>query len=163
MTSRRFTLEDLQRKGFQVSGNQASKLDPEKPKANRKVIGAEKRKLGTLDAEIPNRVNIKPLSVNECWQGERFKTDNYLSYEKELLWLLQPIELPEKPYKISFTFGFSNKASDWDNPVKPLQDILQKRYHFDDKDIVEAYVRKIKVRKGEEYFEFKLETSNKEP
>lgn len=48
MTSRRFTLEDLQRKGFQVSGNQASKWDPEKPKANRKVIGAEKQELNGI-------------------------------------------------------------------------------------------------------------------
>lgn len=153
--SRRFTLEDLQRKGFSVAGDKAAKSGTVKPAKERKPVT---RKLGTLDPVISNRVNIKPLSVNEAWKGSRFKTDDYKAYEKELLWLLQPMELPEKPYKITFVFGFSNKASDWDNPVKPLQDILQKKYKFNDKDIMEASVIKKIVKQGEEYFEFKIES-----
>lgn len=154
----RWTLEDLQRKGYQVDVNSKEvqhRSEEKKPKVKKPVT----RKLGTLDEMIPNRINIKPLSVNECWQGRRFKTDNYLSYEKELLRLLQPIELPEKPYKISFEFGFSSRASDWDNCVKAAQDILQKRYGFNDKDIIEAYVVKKYVKKGQEYLQFKLTTS----
>jgi Holliday junction resolvase RusA-like endonuclease len=50
--------------------------------------------------------------------------------------------------------------SDWDNPVKPLQDILQKKYGFNDKDIFQGTVSKRKVNKGEEYFLVKLETFN---
>lgn len=42
---------------------------------------------------------------------------------------------------------------DWDNPIKPLQDILQKKYGFDDKDVVKALIHKIKCKKGEERFE----------
>lgn len=48
--------------------------------------------------------------------------------------------------------------SDWDNPVKPLQDILQKKYRFNDKDIIEASVKKVKVIKGQEYFKVKIES-----
>lgn len=149
--SRRFTLADLKSKGLTVTGDTASKKQP--------ILKPVTRKLGTVDPLIPTRINIKPLSVNSCWKGQRFKTDDYKSYEKELMWLLQPIDLPEKPYKITFEFGFSNPASDFDNCVKPLTDILQKRYGFNDKEIVEAYIVKKIVKQGSEYLEFKIETS----
>jgi Holliday junction resolvase RusA-like endonuclease len=105
------------------------------------------------------RKKIKPLSVNECWQGQRFKTNAYKIYEKELLLTLPALTLPPAPYSIYFEFGFSNIASDYDNPVKPLQDILQKKYGFNDKDIYEARILKKKVAKGHEYFIFKIETT----
>ena len=99
---------------------------------------------------------IKPLSINECWAGKRFKTPAYKNYEKELLYTLPQKELPEPPYMITFEFGFSSKLSDWDNPVKPLQDILQKKYNFDDKNIYKAIVEKKLVEKGKEYFKVSL-------
>ena len=102
------------------------------------------------------RVKISPLSVNQCWQGQRFKTKKYLAYEKEVLLTLRPIKLPPPPYSVNYEFGMSNSLSDWDNPVKPLQDILQKKYGFNDRDIMEAHVKKIKVKKGEEYFAFSI-------
>lgn len=102
-------------------------------------------------------VLMKPLSSNSVWQGRRFKNDKYKKYEAKLLEILPDVELPEPPYKITFNFGFSNKASDYDNPVKPLQDILQKRYNFDDKLIYSATINKKIVPKGKEYFEFKIE------
>lgn len=103
-------------------------------------------------------IPIKPLSVNECWQGQRFKTPKYKAYEKHVLLSLPPLKLPSPPLKISFEFGLSSTLSDWDNPVKPLQDILQKKYGFDDKHIIRAEVDKIKVSKGKEYFKFKIES-----
>ena len=39
-----------------------------------------------------DRIEIKPLSVNECWQGKRFKTKAYTAYEKELLYRLSPAD-----------------------------------------------------------------------
>ena len=103
-------------------------------------------------------INIKPLSVNKCWQGRRFKTDIYKEYERELLLKLPPKNLPKPPFEIWFEFGMSNSLSDWDNPVKPLQDILQKKYQLNDKDIIKAHVNKIKVKKGQEYFSVRLES-----
>lgn len=105
------------------------------------------------------RVDIKPLSVNECWQGKRFKTPKYKAYEKHTLLLLPPLRLPPPPYSIHFEFGLSSPLADWDNPVKPLQDILQKKYGFNDKDIVRAVVDKVKVSKGREYFKFKIDSA----
>lgn len=96
---------------------------------------------------IEIKQSIKPLSVNDCWVGRRFKTDNYKNYERELLYTLPAKKLPEPPYSIYFEFGFSNKASDLDNPVKCLLDIMQKRYEFNDKEIFEMKVKKKIVKK----------------
>ena len=101
---------------------------------------------------------IKPLSVNECWRGQRFKTDKYKSYEKEVMYQLPAFDMPLPPYRFTYEFGFSNVQCDWDNPCKPLQDIMQKRYGFNDKDIHEATVRKVKVKKGQEYFTITVES-----
>lgn len=99
-------------------------------------------------------LDIKPLSVNKVWQGKRFKTQEYKKYERDLLFILPNIELPTPPFSVYYEFGFSSSASDIDNPIKPLQDILQKRYDFDDKHIFEMIVRKTKVKKGKEYIKF---------
>lgn len=106
-------------------------------------------------------VTIKPLSVNECWQGTRYKTPKYQKYEKDLLYLLPRLTLPPPPYRIELTFGLSNILCDFDNPVKPFIDILQKKYLFNDKDIHEAVIKKEKATKGREYVGFKITQINK--
>ena len=105
-------------------------------------------------------LNIKPLSVNECWQGKRFKTPIYKDYERFVMLSLPHLILPEPPYRIWYVFGLSNINADLDNPVKPLQDILQKKYGFNDRDIHEANIKKRKVKKGEEYFYVQLDSLN---
>lgn len=102
------------------------------------------------------KIDVKPLSVNGAWQGKKFKTKEYKDYEVELLYRLPHIELPEPPYAVQYTFGVSSKCADWDNPIKPLQDILQKRYGFNDKHIVEAVVKKEIVPKGKEFVAFEI-------
>ena len=101
-------------------------------------------------------LKIKPLSVNKCWQGKRFKTPAYKSYERLLLLSLKPLKLPESPYKINYVFGFSSQLSDIDNPVKPFQDILCKKYKFDDRSINEINIKKIIVPKGKEFIKFEI-------
>lgn len=108
------------------------------------------------------RVDITPLSVNRCWQGKRFKTKDYGQYERDVLLLLPKFELPDKPYRISFEFGMSNKLSDVDNPIKPLLDILQKKYGFNDRDVHEISAKKLFVVSGQEYFTFRIETFKQE-
>lgn len=101
---------------------------------------------------------IKPLSINKAFQGRRFKTPEYLNYEKELLLALPKKKMPEPPYLVCFEFGFSNKASDIDNPVKCLTDIMQKKYLFDDKEIYEMRIKKVIVKKGGEFFKIEIKT-----
>ena len=103
------------------------------------------------------RLKIKPMSINECWQGRRFKTKEYKVYRDALLWMLPTKKLPPPPYSIEITFGFSNKASDIDNPVKPLFDSLKDKYKgFDDRDVYRLEVRKVIVPKGEEFIEVEI-------
>lgn len=104
------------------------------------------------------KLNIKPLSINECWQGKRFKTKDYLQYEKDLMLMLPKIKMPNPPYKLNIEFGFSNNSSDIDNPVKPFQDILQKKYGINDKNILELNLKKTKTDKGKEFIKFSIET-----
>jgi Holliday junction resolvase RusA-like endonuclease len=97
------------------------------------------------------------MSVNKAWQGKRYKTTDYKVYEQELMYRLpKAVEIPEGPLRVIYEFGVSNPLSDWDNPCKPFQDVLQKRYEFDDRRIMEATVKKVIVEKGKEYISFSI-------
>lgn len=106
------------------------------------------------------RINIRPLSINKAYKGKRFRTPEYNAYKKALHCLLPKITLPEPPYAITFKFGYSSMASDWDNCIKPAQDCIAEKYGFNDKLIHRGVVDKVKVEKGKEFFEFKIESFN---
>jgi len=107
------------------------------------------------------KINIKPLSVNEAYQGRRFKTPKYNAWTKKMMLILpRSFKLPPTPYEVEYEFGFSNKASDLDNPVKALQDLLQQKYKFNDRDVYKATITKTIVKKGEEYLAFNIKTLN---
>lgn len=50
-------------------------------------------------------VKYNPLSVNDAWQGRRYKTEEYRRYERDLLLLLPRIKIPEPPYRLEIEFG----------------------------------------------------------
>jgi Holliday junction resolvase RusA-like endonuclease len=95
------------------------------------------------------RLNIKPLSVNEAWRGRKFKTPKYKEYERKLL-LLLPNKFKEDFTKLNIEIGV-NTLFDIDNCLKPLIDILQKKYKFNDRYITELNIKKVVVKKGNEY------------
>lgn len=107
---------------------------------------------------VTQTVYIKPLSSNEAWQGRRFKSPKYKAFEKECLLKLKKQALPTPPFQISFTFGFSNKASDVDNPTKSILDILCKKLMFNDKMVYRLIIDKVIVPKGKEFFSYKIES-----
>lgn len=103
------------------------------------------------------KVNIKALSVNKCWQGKRFKTPGYKSYESILLLLLpSSFKVPKGKLHLNVVFGLSSKLNDIDNGLKPFIDILQKKYSFNDRDIYKLTVEKEIVPKGKEFIEFEI-------
>jgi Holliday junction resolvase RusA-like endonuclease len=104
-------------------------------------------------------LNYKPLSVNEVWQGRRFKTGAYKEYEKDLLYMLPKIQMPLPPYLIEMEFGMS-ALSDIDNPIKPFLDILQKKYGINDRYISTLIVKKQQVKKGKEFIKFKIQNES---
>lgn len=104
-----------------------------------------------------HRYSIKPLSVNEAWQGRRFKTETYKTYSKELALKLKPIKIDFKErLKVDMVFGFSSHGSDIDNPIKPILDIIQKKYGINDNKIYEMNLKKEIVPKGKEFIEIKI-------
>jgi Holliday junction resolvase RusA-like endonuclease len=99
------------------------------------------------------------MSVNKAWQGKRFKTKTYKSYEQECLLLLPKVmAIPDGKLKVSLVFGVSSKLADADNPVKCFVDILQKKYGFNDNKIYKYDIEKKDVKKGFEYIAFKIES-----
>ena len=102
------------------------------------------------------KINIKPLSINQCFQGRRFKTPKYKQYEKELMLLLPILSVPNGLLEVVITFGLSSKLNDIDNGLKPFIDILQKKYLFNDRDIYKLVVEKKIVPKGSEFIECEI-------
>ena len=102
------------------------------------------------------QINIKPLSINKCFQGRRFKTKEYDKYIHDVLLLLPKLDVGKAPYEICFEFGLSSKLADLDNNCKAILDILVKKYGFDDRDIYFLQAKKVIVKKGEEYIKFKI-------
>lgn len=98
-------------------------------------------------------IKIKPLGINRAFQGKRYKTPEYLAFEKQVLLQLKPTSKKfDGMLRVEYFFGFSSPLADIDGPIKLVQDILCKKYHFDDRQIFELNVRKCLVKKGEEFF-----------
>ena len=69
--------------------------------------------------------------------------------------------IPEGDLTVEYTFGITT-LGDWDNPIKPFQDVLQKKYGFDDRRIMTAIVKKKVVKKGDEFIYFTIDKHLKE-
>lgn len=106
------------------------------------------------------RLNIKPLSVNRAWQGRRFKTNEYKSYEQELFLILPNARILKTRLKLEIIVGFSNKRSDLSNIIKPFEDVLCKKYNIDDSWNYELVLKKEIVKKGDEFIEFEINNLN---
>jgi len=106
------------------------------------------------------KMDIKTLSVNKAWLGRKIKSAHYRKYEEVVLQYLDDYIIDDvdfsKKLEIEYHFGFSNSGSDIDNPIKPLMDILQKKYNFNDKLVYRMIVIKDVVKKGKEYFKIKI-------
>ena len=102
-------------------------------------------------------MKIKPLSINEAYYGRRTKTKEYRAFEKQLLLTLPSLNIPDGELFFKLECGFSNRGSDFDNPIKPFVDVLQKKYGFNDNRIYKSIIEKTIVKKGDEFILFKIE------
>jgi Holliday junction resolvase RusA-like endonuclease len=102
------------------------------------------------------KINIKALSVNSCYQGKRFKNQVHKDYVREVLSQLPIKFIGRPPYKLILEFGLSSKLQDLDNCIKVFQDCLVKKYNFDDRYIYEIQATKFIVDKGNEYIKFDI-------
>ena len=106
-------------------------------------------------------VNIKPLTVNRAWRGRKFKTPEYKAFEQELYYLLPKLKVPDGKLEVKYEFGVSSKNADYDNCIKQFQDILSKKYDFNDSKIYKAQIEKADVKKGQEYIKFSIKSLTK--
>ena len=105
-----------------------------------------------------DKIEIKPLSINEARKWRRFKTKDYERYEQFVHLLLpKTYDIQQWKLEIYLKFWMSNVNADVDNPVKPFVDILQKKYWFNDKIVYKMIIEKEKVKKGEEFIELSTE------
>jgi len=103
-------------------------------------------------------IKAKAISTNVLWRGQKFKTKEYTAYEKMCLFLLpNKCEVPSGKLMLTLEFGLSNKANDASNCIKAFEDILQKKYDFNDKMVYKLIIEKVDVAKGQEYIKFKIE------
>lgn len=103
------------------------------------------------------KLDIKPLTVNQAWKGRRYKTEMYERYETDLLNILPKFNIEDKrDIRIDIEFGIS-KLMDIDNGLKPLIDILQKKYKFNDRYIMELNIKKTVVKKKEHFIKINIE------
>lgn len=105
---------------------------------------------------ISGYLELKPLSVNEAWQGRRYKTIAYKMFEEDALKLLRHKDKIEGEVEVYYTFGLKNYGiTDVDNLIKPLQDILVKAgYIEDDRKVVK--VTAMKKRADEDFIGFSI-------
>ena len=102
-------------------------------------------------------IKLKPLSLNSAYRGRRFTTPELKSYKEAIQYLAPKLEIPKGKLKVKYIFGVSSKNADGDNLIKCLQDSLAEKYGFNDKLIYEWNVKKIDVKKGEEFISFRIE------
>ena len=108
------------------------------------------------------KLNIKPISVKKCYNGQRTKSKAYYAYEKEMLLSLPPsYQIDTDDLGIYYEFGVSSKGGDVDNLIKCCQDCICKKYGINDNRIYEITARKVIVPKGKEYIKFEIKTLTK--
>lgn len=72
-------------------------------------------------------LDIATVSQNRAWKGKRYKSDEYLAFEEEMLWKLPKMTPLDGLIEVHYTFHMKNhKMKDIDNPVKICTDILVK-------------------------------------
>ena len=108
-------------------------------------------------------IPYKPLSINQAWQGKRYRTPLYTKFAIDVGRLIQRIRpqkpAPDAPVFAHYVWGFSNSQSDIDNPVKPFQDVLFDTWQMKAKDhqVQFMIIEKAKAKKGQEFIGFHVD------
>jgi len=118
--------------------------------------------------EMSNKyvIEIKPISVNQCWQGRRFKTKKYKDWREEFCWLLisKKIKKIKGDVDVKVIYYIKHyKTSDVDNFNKATLDALvESRVIEDDRFVQKICAIKKQVKnKEDERIEFEIKKINK--
>lgn len=101
------------------------------------------------------KLELKPLSVNEAYDpiavrrgnkyiGQLVKSKKYVRYAKDLPLLLPSyLQLPPGKLVLLIKWHFKTAASDYDNPIKPMQDLICDYYGVNDNQIYMGIQQKL--------------------
>jgi len=103
------------------------------------------------------KVDIKPMTANKCWQGRRFKTVKYKDWRDQVGYLIKnDKKFTGGKYELLIhVYTKYSSTSDVDNFIKPIMDCLV------DVGIIEddRFIQKVtceKFKSAENYFEYEL-------
>ena len=107
--------------------------------------------------KLPPTINASQMTTRT---GRFYKTANYKEYKATAFYDL-PLKMRNKPIKkpnmvrLDVVFEISRDC-DIDSRVKVLLDSMEKHLFENDSQIVELYLKKVKVKKGEECCHVKI-------
>ena len=103
-----------------------------------------------LEQEINHYLPVKAISINECFQGRRFKTKKYDAFIQEMLYTMPKKKTITGLVRMEILLYLKSiLRSDIDNFVKPILDcIVKKGWIVDDRYI--QYLKVSKVKSKEE-------------
>ena len=100
-------------------------------------------------------VLYKPVSTNDLYvvvKGQPYKSAEYKAFSETVPLLLPTgIKIPRGKIVIHYEFGITT-GFDSDNCVKAFQDIISKKYRFNDNRVAFHTVLKTFIRPSERYF-----------
>ena len=105
------------------------------------------------------KLKIKPLSANKMFYRNKNKTVEYRRYQEEMRDYMMGMvwDFGKDPVAFEVTAGFSNRAADLDNIIKPILDTFQNIFDdFNDNRVYKIKLDKDIVKKGNEYVDIKV-------
>ena len=104
-------------------------------------------------------LKLKPLSANKMFYRNKNKTVEYRRYQEEMRDYMMGMvwDFGKDPVAFEVTAGFSNRAADLDNIIKPILDTFQNIFDdFNDNRVYKIKLDKDIVKKGNEYVNIKV-------
>lgn len=106
-----------------------------------------------------NFISIKPISINSCFQGRRFRTTTFKKWQEAVIYSLPKAVSDKKSIAITIYLYLKNPLrSDIDNYIKPIIDCIVKRGIIRDDRYIK-YLEVIKKQNKKEGFEIIINDS----
>jgi len=103
---------------------------------------------------------IKPISINACFQGRRFKTKEYDAFIQEMLYSMKKIPTIKGDIEVCiFLHLKSLTRSDIDNFCKPIIDCVVKKGWIEDDRYIQR-LEVIKIKSPQEAIEIEIKSLN---
>lgn len=100
------------------------------------------------EKDISHFLPIKAMSINECFQGRRYKTKKYDKFIADMLRIMPKEKPMDGLLEVELIFGVRSLfRGDVDNLIKPVLDCLTKRgWIADDRYVMSVKATKVKAK-----------------